>query len=88
MIYDQSAEPICTAQYRAGSIEIRAVLLEYPEGANKRYGIRLEQAEECVTCELASDLLQARRLFFDVVFGGVTACTLCDVVEDRMGTLF
>jgi hypothetical protein len=32
--------------------------------------------------------MQARRMFFDVVFGGVTACTLQDVIEDRMGTLF
>jgi hypothetical protein len=32
--------------------------------------------------------MQARKIFFDVVFGGVTVCTLQDVIEDRMGTLF
>lgn len=88
MMHDHGAEHICTAQYRAGNMEIKAVLVSCRQGLEPRYGILLEQPGERASCELGTDIMTARKLFFDVVFGGVTACTLADVVEDRLGTIF
>ncbi len=88
MTLDKADAQICSAVYKVGSIEVKAILFVISEGVTMRYGICLEHGEERQTCALGTDLLGARKLFFDVVFGGVTACTLQDVVEDRMGTLF
>ena len=88
MSNDQSHEQICCATYKAGQIEVKASLLAQHAGMETEYGILLEHRDERAVCSLGSDLLRARQLFFDVVFGGVTACTLSDVIEDRMGTLF
>ena len=82
------AEQICCATYKAGSLEIKASLCARYVGIALAYIVILEQQGESTECALGSDPEQARRLFFDVVFGGVTACTLHDIVEDRMGTLF
>lgn len=88
MTKHQAPEQICMAQYSAGRIKVKAFLLALRTGVQNRYEIVLEQPDERVSCEVGTDLLQARSLFLDVVFGGVTACTLPDVIEDRMGTLF
>ncbi len=88
MMHHESDEQICSASYRAGTVEVTASLLARAEGMTLRYWIVLEQAGDGQTCDLGTDIMSARKLFFDVVFGGVTACTLQDVIEDRMGTLF
>ncbi len=88
MINQDVAEQICCATYKAGDLEIKAILHARYVGLAHQYSMILEQQGESTECALGSDIEQARRLFFDVVFGGVTACTLHDVVEDRMGTLF
>ncbi len=88
MSQSESDVQICCATYKAGSIEVKAYLITQIEGVRQHYMILLEQQGECAKCDLGTDLYSARALFFDVVFGGVTACTLQDVVEDRMGTLF
>ena len=88
MIQQQIDGQICCASYHVGDIKIQARLLERHAGVQKHYSIELCQADERTVCELGSDFLRARGIFLDVVFGGVTACTLQDVVEDRMGTLF
>ena len=75
---------ICCAQYRVGDLEIEVTLLARTQGVGQVYCILLEQPGERMCCEVGDALLSAKRLFFDVVYGGVTACTLADVVEDRM----
>jgi hypothetical protein len=84
----KTEEQICSAVYRVGSMEVKAILFAGAQGMMMHYGICLEHEGERGTCDLGTDLMQARKIFFDVVFGGVTACTLQDVIEDRMGTLF
>ena len=79
---------ICNAVYKVGGMEVKAILFANAQGMTMHYGICLEHEGERQTCDLGTDSMQARRLFFDVVFGGVTVCTLQDVIEDRMGTLF
>jgi hypothetical protein len=69
-------------------MEVKAILFAGAQGMMMHYGICLEHEGERGTCDLGTDLMQARRIFFDVVFGGVTVCTLQDVIEDRRGTLF
>ena len=88
MMHQESAEQICTAQYRVGNIEVKAVLFACHHSLAERYGILLEQPGERAYCDLGTDLMQARKLYFDVAFGKVTACTLSDIVEDCMGTHF
>lgn len=88
MMHLEEDGQICCAQYKAGSIEVKVTLLAHAEGVGHRYQILLEQPGECARCDLGDALVPAKKLFFDIVFGGVTACTLADVVEDRMGTLF
>ncbi len=84
----KAEEQICSAIYQVGEIEIKARLIARRVGLVQQYSIMLEQGGECTVCEIGSDPMSARKLFFDVVFGGVTACTLADVVEDLTGTLF
>ena len=79
---------ICNAVYKVGSMEVKAILFANAQGMTMHYGICLKHEEESLACDLGTDLMQARKMFFDVVFGGVTVCTLQDVIEDRMGTLF
>ncbi len=79
---------ICNAVYKVGSMEVKAILFANAQGMTMHYGICLEHEGESLACDLGTDLMQARKMFFDVVFGGVTVCTLQDVIEDRMGTLF
>ena len=88
MMQQKSDAQMCSASYHVGDIKIEARLLERCVGLQKQYMIELCQADECTVQALGSDFAQARGLFLDVVFGGVTACTLQDVIEDRMGTLF
>ena len=88
MNHHELAKTVCSAQYKAGELEIKATLFAHTEGLQQNYGILLEQQGERVTCELGSDRGAASALFFDVVYGGVTTCTLNDVVQDRLGTLF
>ena len=84
----KTEEQICSAVYRVGSMEVKAILFAGAQGMMMHYSICLEHEGEIGTCDLGTDLMQARKIFFDVVFGGVTVCTLQDVIEDRMGTLF
>ena len=79
---------ICNAVYKVGSMEVKAILFANAQGMTMHYGICLENEGDSLACDLGTDLMQARKMFFDVVFGGVTVCTLQDVIEDRMGTLF
>lgn len=79
---------ICCARYKAGDMDVQATLLVRAYGVGHCYQIMLEQEGECARCDLGDALEPAKKLFFDIVFGGVTACTLADIVEDRMGTLF
>ena len=73
---------VCCATYKAGEIEIKATLLVKEQGAQQQFSIVLEHEGERAFCEIGTQALLAKKVFFDVVFGGVTACTLSDVVED------
>lgn len=88
MTHHESKQQICAAFYHVGSTQVKAQLFCESEGIAQRYRILLEHGEERQSCDLGTDLLQARGLFMEIVFGGVTVCTLSDVIEDRMGTLF
>ncbi len=88
MTHHESDEQIFCVTYRAGQIVVKASLIARREGMVARYGIMLEQEDECGVCDLGTELPFAKQLFFDVVSGGVTACTLADIVQDRSGTLF
>ncbi|MBQ7379385.1 MAG: hypothetical protein IJW70_06845 [Clostridia bacterium] len=88
MTQNESEIQICCAQYNAAGIMIRARLLAQPEGIGAQYVIALEQEGELTVCHIGSSMQAAREIFLRVVFGGVTACTLTDVVEDYMGTIF
>lgn len=88
MAIQNSEQQICCATYTVGKIELRASLLARRVGIQEQYRIVIEQQGECAACSFFGDVQLARSLFCDVVFGGVTACTLQDVVEDRTGTLF
>ena len=77
-------EQICCAKYRVGDIEVRASLLAAQQGVKHQYSILLEHEGERALCEIGTQMQLAKRMFFNVVFGGVTACTLSDVVEDLL----
>ena len=77
-------EQICCATYRVGDIKVRASLLAAQQGVKHQYSILLEHEGERALCEIGTQMQLAKRMFFNVVFGGVTACTLSDVVEDLL----
>lgn len=79
---------ICHAEYLVGNSRVRATLLAQPQGVDVQYRIVLEQEHERATCDAGNDIRAARELFLRVVWGGVSICTLFDVVEDYAGTLF
>ena len=77
-------EQICCATYKVGDIEVRASLLAAQQGVKHQYSILLEHEGERALCEIGTQVQLAKRMFFNVVFGGVTACTLADVAEDYL----
>lgn len=79
---------VCYARYYAGAHRIEAELLAQPDGMGVRYHLSLFEESERVTCDLGTHEDAAKQLFLRVVYGGVSPCTLHDVVEDYMGTLF
>ena len=87
MTHQNADGQICCASYRVGNETVKARLLETQAGLQKQYSIALQQEDECKTCEVGEDLVRARALFLQVVFGGVTVCTLQDVVEDAGAAL-
>ena len=88
MTQNESQMQVCCAQYDAAGIKVRATLLAQPEGIGVQYAIALEQEGERTVCPVCDDVRIAREIYLRVVFGAVTACTLADVVEDYMGTIF
>ncbi len=88
MTQNESQMQICCAQYDAAGIKVWAKLLAQPEGVGVRYAIALEQNQEVTVCPICDDVRIAKEIYLRVVFGAVTACTLADVVEDYMGTIF
>ena len=87
MTQQNSDGQMCCASYRVGNVTVKARLLETHAGLQKQYSIVLQQEDECKTCEVGSNFVHARALFLRVVFGGVTVCTLQDVVEDVRAAL-
>ena len=87
MTIQESDGQMCCASYHVGQIVVKARLLEHCAGLQKHYSIEIVQNEERAVCELGCDFMRARGLFLDVVFGGVTVCTLHDVIEDRLGAV-
>lgn len=88
MIHDDSQTQMCCAQYHVGAACVHATLHALPQGLGIRYAIVLEQQDQTEECDIGCDAQIARELFLRVVFGGVSACTLADVVEDYLGTHF
>lgn len=88
MANQESDGQMCCASYYVGDVRVEARLLAKSAGLQQQYSIELVQSDERTLCEVGCDLMHARTLFLDVVFGGVTVCTLQDVIEDRTGTLF
>lgn len=88
MAQNESDLQICYAEYFVGNSKVRAWLWAVRAGLDIRYEIELEQAGERQRCEVGARARQARELFLRVVWGGVSLCTLADIVEDRSGTLF
>ena len=88
MKQSESEMQICCAEYLAGYSKVKAVLLAHPLGMDVRFEIVLEQEGERAVCDAGMDLCAARELFFRVVWGGVSICTLFDVAEDYAGTIF
>lgn len=84
----ESERQICCAEYYVRNIKIKATLLSRSMGIGEQYCILLEQEEQQIVCEIGDNLASARGLFFQIVSGGVTLCTLNDVAEDQMGTIF
>ena len=84
MATQDTKSPICCATYTVGEREVKASLYTIPTGLEEQYCIILEQQGERVACEFQGEARRVRALFCDVVFGGVTPCTLCDVIEDRL----
>ena len=76
---------ICCATYTVGDMEIKAHLYAVTVGLQEQYWICLDQQGERITCECGKDATNVKALFCDIVFGGVTACTVCDVIEDWLG---
>ena len=84
MTNQASDTQMCCASYHVGEMVVKARLLEHRAGLQTHYSIELWQDDECAECDLGCDFMRARGLFLDVVFGGVTVCTLHDVIEDRL----
>jgi hypothetical protein len=88
MAEQKSEMQVCYARYFVGAHRIEAELFAQPDGMDVRYQMTLIQESERVTCDLGTCQNAAKQLFLRVVYGGVSACTLQDVVEDYMGTIF
>lgn len=88
MARSESDTQICYAEYFAGHVRIKAWLLAKSEGLKLWHKIILEQEDEQACCDLDMDTRAARELFLRLVWGGVSACTLADIVEDYSGTHF
>lgn len=88
MTQNESVIQICYAEYFVKSTKVKAGLHARPQGIGVRYYIELEQQDVREICDLGTDIRAARELFLRVVWGGVSACTLADVVQDYAGTLF
>ena len=86
MTMNENDGQICCASYRVGDMMVNARLLTRQSGLQMHYYIEMWHADERAEYELGSDFMRARELFLDAVFGGVTVCTLQDVIEDRMRT--
>lgn len=88
MEQNESDVQLCYAEYLVGGSQVKAKLIAMPEGMGMRYRLVMEQEQQSGSCDLGSELNAARELFLRVVWGGVSLCTLSDVVEDAWGTLF
>ncbi len=79
---------LCSAQYHVGNIRIDARLVAQPVGMGERYAITMAQEGESACFDLGENRDAARSIFLRVVYGGVTLCTLEEIIEDAWGTLF
>ena len=64
-----------------GSIRVTYQLLD-EQGDSIRYAVQLSTDAECRCVSLGGDLQHAVDVYGALVKGGVTPCTLADVVED------
>jgi len=88
MVQIESDMQLCYAEYYVGGSQVKAALVAAREGIGMRYRLVMEQEQQSRICDLGGELNAAREIFLCVVWGGVSLCTLSDVVEDCLGTLF
>ena len=75
---------LCRAQYAVQASELTVCLYAYPIGIVFEYALEIHQEHASERCRIGRDAELARRLFCQILFGGVTACQLNDVIGDEL----
>ncbi|MBR5881083.1 MAG: hypothetical protein IKZ16_05300 [Clostridia bacterium] len=75
---------MCRAQYAVHKNELTVCLYACRAGIAFEYALEITQGDLSERCGIGRDVELARRLFYKILTGGVTACHLGDVIGDEL----